>query len=140
MVSCALRSCSSRNNVDKKESTGISFHRFPKDPAINAIWVEFVNRDVWKPKKYSVLCSKHFSEPNFDRSSKCYERLNKNAVPTLQPIQDRVQKGFSKQSEEVNILSNIILVPRTMDCDNEVPSTSTFVEETMDAVKNSNLE
>ncbi|XP_072391359.1 THAP domain-containing protein 1 A-like [Diabrotica undecimpunctata] len=80
MGSCSQRSCSSRSNIDKK-SSGISFHRFPKDPERRDIWIKFVNRGKWKPTKYSVLCSKHFLEKDIDRTSLSSTRLKDTAVP-----------------------------------------------------------
>ncbi|XP_072379742.1 uncharacterized protein [Diabrotica undecimpunctata] len=80
MVSCAKRSCNTRSNTHKK-SSGISFHRFPKDPERRDIWIKFVNRGKWKPNKYSVLCSKHFLEADMDRTSLSSIRLRDSAVP-----------------------------------------------------------
>ncbi|CAH1969032.1 unnamed protein product [Acanthoscelides obtectus] len=49
MVSCAIRSCARRTEVDRKNTTGITFHRFPKNTDRCQLWVKFVNRDGWTP-------------------------------------------------------------------------------------------
>ncbi|XP_050508917.1 THAP domain-containing protein 2-like [Diabrotica virgifera virgifera] len=87
MVSCAKRSCNHRAGVDKKKTSGITFHRFPKDPEHRKKWITFVNRGAWVPTKYSVLCSKHFSEKYIDRTSRSLVRLRDNAVPTIDLMQ-----------------------------------------------------
>ncbi|XP_050515850.1 THAP domain-containing protein 2 isoform X3 [Diabrotica virgifera virgifera] len=87
MVSCAKRSCNHRAGVDKKKTSGITFHRFPKDPEHRKKWITFVNRGAWVPTTYSVLCSKHFSEKYIDRTSRSFVRLRDNAVPTIDLMQ-----------------------------------------------------
>ncbi|CAH1967916.1 unnamed protein product [Acanthoscelides obtectus] len=60
---------------------------FPKKADRSQLWVKFVNRGEWTPTRSSVICSKHFSEESFDRTSKCYVNLKPNAVPTIHPNQ-----------------------------------------------------
>lgn len=57
--------------------------RFPINSSRQKAWVNFVNKKGWQATKYSVLCSKHFTEECFDRTSQCYVRLKPDAVPTL---------------------------------------------------------
>lgn len=61
----------------------IRFLRFPKDPELRRKWVQAVKRKDWEPTKYSYLCSNHFAEPDFDRTSLCYVRLRENVFPTI---------------------------------------------------------
>lgn len=61
----------------------IRFLRFPKDPELRIKWVQAVKRKDWEPTKYSYLCSNHFAEPDFDRTSLCYVRLRENVFPTI---------------------------------------------------------
>ncbi|CAH1999974.1 unnamed protein product [Acanthoscelides obtectus] len=88
MVSCALQSCANRTEVDKKNTTGKTFHRFPRNADRCQLWVKFVNRGEWTPTRSSVICSKHFSEESFDRTTKFYVNLKPNAVPTIHPNQN----------------------------------------------------
>ncbi|CAH1966296.1 unnamed protein product [Acanthoscelides obtectus] len=83
MGSCALRSCASRTEVDENNTTEKTFHRLPKNADRCQLWVKFVNRGEWTPTRSSVICSKHFSEESFDRTSKCYVNLKLNDVPTI---------------------------------------------------------
>ncbi|CAH1991696.1 unnamed protein product [Acanthoscelides obtectus] len=71
-VSCALRSFASRTEVNKKNTTGYTFHRFPKNADRWQLWVKFVNRGEWTPTRSIVNCSKHFFNESFDRTLKCY--------------------------------------------------------------------
>nr|XP_022327754.1 uncharacterized protein LOC111127051 isoform X2 [Crassostrea virginica] len=74
----------------------LSFHYFPFDrPAILRQWVRFVKqtRKDWKgPKKYSALCSLHFTVDSYPAKYKILESLGekitrrellKDAVPTI---------------------------------------------------------
>lgn len=60
--------------------------RFPGDTIRKQSWTKFVNRGSWKPNKYSVVCSKHFTEECFDRTSQCHVRLKSDAIPTLNQV------------------------------------------------------
>uniref|UniRef100_A0A6P7H426 THAP domain-containing protein 2-like n=1 Tax=Diabrotica virgifera virgifera TaxID=50390 RepID=A0A6P7H426_DIAVI len=98
MVSCAKRSCNHRAGVDKKKTSGITFHRFPKDPEHRKKWRKIVNRGAWVPTTYSVLCSKHFSEKYIDRTSRSLVRLRDNAVPTIDLMQNMDQEQVVENS------------------------------------------
>lgn len=59
-------------------------YRFPKDLSRKNEWLKFINKPNWQPTARSVICSQHFLEECFDRSSSCSSvRLKSNAVPTL---------------------------------------------------------
>ncbi|XP_057660974.1 THAP domain-containing protein 1-like [Diorhabda carinulata] len=80
MVSCVDCSCS---NTPKNKSLGITFHSFPKDSEKNKLWKNFVNKPNWTPTRTSVLCSQHFTNECFDRTSMLKVRLHPNALPTI---------------------------------------------------------
>ncbi|XP_054722660.1 uncharacterized protein LOC129232551 [Uloborus diversus] len=86
MGECEAYGCSSKIN---KRDPGITFHRFPKDPKLRMMWIRAVCRkdpttgEIWQPSTNSALCSKHFSEEMFDRTSTAKIRLHKNAVPEI---------------------------------------------------------
>ncbi|XP_075746357.1 uncharacterized protein LOC142803932 isoform X2 [Rhipicephalus microplus] len=79
--------------------------RFPKDAVrrtkwIEAIWPPHIRRE---PARKAHVCSKHFLEEHFDRTSAFKVRLREHAVPTLllpHPVQqgDRVPDSASTES------------------------------------------
>ncbi|KAG8193866.1 hypothetical protein JTE90_011426 [Oedothorax gibbosus] len=77
MPSCVAFGCTNRPG----KKTDITFHRFPKKESLRAEWVKACRRKDWVPSKSSVLCSNHFSEDQFDRTSLSCTRLRENAIP-----------------------------------------------------------
>nr|XP_014346373.1 PREDICTED: THAP domain-containing protein 10-like isoform X2 [Latimeria chalumnae] len=80
------------------EGSGRSFFRFPKDKKMRKMWLAGVKkassqgkRENWSPKKYSVLCSDHFSRSAFVTDPEIFKslglkrnlRLRPDAVPTI---------------------------------------------------------
>lgn len=62
----------------------IIIFQFSKNIDKCKVWINFVEKDNFKPKRSHVLCSKHFSEDCFDKTSKTITRLKPDAVPTIQ--------------------------------------------------------
>ncbi|XP_050517552.1 THAP domain-containing protein 2-like [Diabrotica virgifera virgifera] len=83
MASCAFPLCTNNKRKNQKNSTGITFHSFPKDVEKRKAWVQFVHRENWEPATSSKLCTKHFAERDVDRTSLVCIRLRENAVPTI---------------------------------------------------------
>ncbi|CAG9840752.1 unnamed protein product [Diabrotica balteata] len=81
MVSCASCGCTM---TQKTKNEGITFHSFPKDCRRRTLWIEFLRKPDWLPKPSSVLCSYHFAQDCFDRTSKLKVRLLATAVPTVE--------------------------------------------------------
>ena len=79
-----FESCSEINCKARKDSSGISFHRFPhKYSDLLSKWVHAMKRKDWAPTEHSSLCSDHFDESCFVvRPGKCGRRLYDHAVPT----------------------------------------------------------
>ena len=44
-----------------------------------------MSRKDWQPAPHSHLCSEHFEEVCFDRTSLVYVRLRENAIPSIFP-------------------------------------------------------
>ena len=86
---CIAASC------DTVSGKGYSFHKFPKDDALQRRWVSAVKQQQsnWNgPSKDSQLCSKHFEEDCFITDGVCFreemgipmvKRLKTNTVPTI---------------------------------------------------------
>ncbi|KAK4289141.1 hypothetical protein Pmani_037873 [Petrolisthes manimaculis] len=80
-VSCAAYGCTSRFN--KENSPTLTFHKFPKDGELLEKWLHNVRRENFTPSKHTRLCSKHFKEEDFDRTSLSCVRLRSGAVPCI---------------------------------------------------------
>ncbi|KAK5644926.1 hypothetical protein RI129_006226 [Pyrocoelia pectoralis] len=91
MVSCAACGCS---KTPKNKSAGITFHTFPKDSDTRTAWTNFVNKPEWVPGT-SYLCSQHFVENCFDRTSKMKVRLIQNACPTIEVSRLKYVRTFN---------------------------------------------
>jgi hypothetical protein len=64
----------------------MNFHRFPNNAAIQKLWVEFLTKQtgiIINLTKHSVLCSLHFTDDYFDKTSIAKVILKKDAVPTV---------------------------------------------------------
>ena len=80
---------------DTISGKGYSFHKFPKDNALQRRWISALKRQQsnWDgPSKDSQLCSKHFEEDCFITDGVCFreemgmptvKRLKADAVPTI---------------------------------------------------------
>ncbi|XP_064464343.1 THAP domain-containing protein 5-like [Ornithodoros turicata] len=80
MVICCYLGCANRSTFACKES-GITYHCFPRDSSLRLAWAHAIGRPSWVPTKNSVVCSKHFRNDDFDRTSPARVRLRQGAVP-----------------------------------------------------------
>ena len=71
---CCAVGCTNRFT----KGSGVSFYRFPKDPARRALWISAVGRKNWAPNAYSWICSVHFVS-----GEKSDNPLSPGYVPTL---------------------------------------------------------
>ena len=89
----AVVRCVAANCVNTS-AHGVSFHCFPRDPTLRKQWTNFVKvKRIWSgPKKYSTLCSDHFTEDCFPFSVRFQREhmtkpkkisLTPDAVPTI---------------------------------------------------------
>ncbi|XP_067213394.1 uncharacterized protein [Linepithema humile] len=89
MPSCILETCSNRTyrksykqeELEKKQK--ITFHTFPKNTCRQKQWCEILQLPENTIKSNSVICSMHFHEESFDKSSQRYIRLKADANPYL---------------------------------------------------------
>ena len=89
MVYCVAYGCNSRQT----KGSGISFFRFPKDKVCCKQWIHYCKRaDFKEPTPSSRLCSKHFSEEQYEidpakRARYGYEnaqaKLKDGAIPDI---------------------------------------------------------
>ncbi|KAG0436413.1 hypothetical protein HPB47_017956 [Ixodes persulcatus] len=84
---CAAVGCF---NSSRRDSP-FHVHAFPADPGVAKLWVSAIQRDNFKPSKWSVLCSAHFTADAYEdkvwlmkNMGMDYKpRLKRDAVPTL---------------------------------------------------------
>ncbi|XP_071743723.1 LOW QUALITY PROTEIN: THAP domain-containing protein 1-like [Lepeophtheirus salmonis] len=78
-MSCVAFGCKSKYAA----GDSISYHRFPtQDPERCRQWVRNLKRDDFTLKKFSRICSEHFTPESFNRTLDVV-RLRENAVPTI---------------------------------------------------------
>ncbi|XP_040065676.1 uncharacterized protein LOC8030003 isoform X2 [Ixodes scapularis] len=115
---CAAVGCfnSSRRDIP------FHVHAFPSDPRIAKLWVSAIQRDNFKPSKWSVLCSAHFTADAYEdkvwlmkNMGMDYKpRLKQDAVPTIfshkrrQP--QRTPGAFAKR-RRMEIVSELLSSP-----------------------------
>ncbi|KAI5702920.1 hypothetical protein M8J75_005585 [Diaphorina citri] len=96
MVFCSAYGCS--NSSAKGKNPGVTFHKFPLDPERRALWVHAVRRKDWSPSHTARLCSDHFKEEDFDRTSRERVRLREETVPSVFP-------GFPSHMQTPEVVS-----------------------------------
>ena len=108
---CVVRFCATTQS--SKTDTGTSLHRFPKDPALRAKWINFVRfrRQNWTPCVSSAICSLHFTSEDsvgvLMKKFGCRSRvfLKPGAVPTIQPsLHGRIEE---EEEEEEKVSTNV---------------------------------
>ena len=57
--------------------------RFPRKPELRQQWISALRRENFVPSASAVVCSKHFREDDFDRTSQSVVRLRENVVPSV---------------------------------------------------------
>ncbi|KAK4883394.1 hypothetical protein RN001_006713 [Aquatica leii] len=57
---------------------------FPKDETRKSMWITIVKKPNWLPKPTSVLCSEHFNNDCFDKTSPLKVRLLPTAIPSIE--------------------------------------------------------
>ncbi|XP_063540038.1 THAP domain-containing protein 1 B-like [Cydia strobilella] len=113
MVYCSVKWCGKSSKTSKYKTDGITFHRFPKNPAIKSKWIDATYRgELWFPCNTSVICSRHFTADNFHQVTSQRRRLMSSAVPTLYlPVLiDDITQQHNNSAVAVKIPLNIICV------------------------------
>ncbi|XP_072531219.1 THAP domain-containing protein 6-like isoform X2 [Salminus brasiliensis] len=108
--SCAAWGCNRRRAV-RTRSQGITFHRFPSDPALKKQWEFAVRREDFIASPSTVLCSQHFKEEDIDRTGQIV-RIREGVVPSVfsfpphlqkQPVTPRKTKTSQKATAPVQV-------------------------------------
>ncbi|XP_063242352.1 zinc finger protein 70-like isoform X2 [Bacillus rossius redtenbacheri] len=105
MLQCVACGCNNQPCIaredgqqeENEEESKVTFHRFPKDAARRAAWIQAVHKKNWSPTTNSVLCSDHFTEDCFDRISSFMVRMREYAVPSVFPaFPDHLKKKVER--------------------------------------------
>ena len=67
------------------ETSGLSFHAFPKAPLQRAKWIQAVKRKDFKITKSTVLCSEHFRSSDYYLSKELDSLTSKKLCRSLLP-------------------------------------------------------
>lgn len=119
MVYCAVVGCSSTSNKKSKYfCLERRFFRFPKDKNICEKWIlKCYQRDKFNIET-ARICSKHFSENDFERKEKLLKlpekkwKLKRDAIPSLKLIknvtdQTSAQEQRSKRVKKRELIKQI---------------------------------
>ena len=70
VLSCCAIGCTNRFNKKSKDS-GLSFHRLPKEPNRQKMWLNKLKRKNFDPSQMSALfiCSDHFKASDYKVST-----------------------------------------------------------------------
>ncbi|XP_076050441.1 uncharacterized protein LOC143031000 isoform X2 [Oratosquilla oratoria] len=74
---------------------------FPKDEVLRQAWLKAIQREDFVPTKYSRLCSDHFREESFDRTSLHYVRLRDGAIPSIFTTVQESLKRKKRQKKKI---------------------------------------
>ncbi|PSN39794.1 hypothetical protein C0J52_19451 [Blattella germanica] len=106
MPRCCVYGCN-EDTDSGKHGTDVSFHRFPnkqKFPERHNAWKEVINGKEFIPSKVAVVCSRHFKEDDFMKSSVLKRRLLKNCK-TIMLLKDNVIPSLHLGADTPEIIS-----------------------------------
>lgn len=87
--------------------------RFPRDEVLRKKWIQATRRLHFNPSRSAVLCSQHFKEEDFDRTTPNYVKLREGVIPSvfqgfpshLRPT-EKIRKPPAKR--EVSVLKPVL--------------------------------
>ncbi|XP_064421647.1 uncharacterized protein LOC102345197 [Latimeria chalumnae] len=111
---CSVFGCSSH----EKTGPDITFHRFPRNEELKEKWIRFCNRrgrgkrEKWKPHRFSVVCSAHFTSDQYawnwevmkSLGYSSRKRLKPEALPTLYQGSEEQQDKEKRQEILLELL------------------------------------
>jgi len=114
MVYCMGYDCSN----DSRFTTGVTYHRLPKDKELCSQWLAKISRENPTISKNSVVCSDHFTPECFERNLKAEllgtkpkATLKSNAIPTIfshipikKPRLSSEKRQLEREKKEVRLI------------------------------------
>ncbi|KAL3271363.1 hypothetical protein HHI36_021847 [Cryptolaemus montrouzieri] len=80
---CNSRTRCKKNQIQTEKVKSVTYHRFPINFDRRVAWVRALKKPNWEPSPTSVVCSAHFEEHHFDRTSLSCVRLRETAIPAI---------------------------------------------------------
>ncbi|XP_064215744.1 THAP domain-containing protein 5 isoform X2 [Tribolium castaneum] len=91
-----VKSCCAYGCTQRATKKGVTFHAFPRDPALRKKWVIAINRDNFVPTENSRICGKHFQDSDYIiQIGK--KRLENDAVPSVFDFSNHYKKPANKK-------------------------------------------
>jgi hypothetical protein len=89
MVYCVAINCSS-DSTKVSASDGVHFHTFPTDPGRRREWIVKCRRgrlhsSSWVPGSKARLCSRHFTDDQYDKPPGLLKSIGLKFKPVLKP-------------------------------------------------------
>ena len=71
----------------------VSLHKFPTEPELLGKWIKAIHRDTdnWKPSSNSRMCSLHFHDHDFIKTSQDSDFLKRNKLQSKQLTKKRLK-------------------------------------------------
>ncbi|XP_072763490.1 uncharacterized protein [Anoplolepis gracilipes] len=108
---------------------GITFHRFPKNENQKCAWINFIKKHKGLHEiqnfKCTMICSQHFEESCFDKTSTVKVRLKPFSIPTIYILRSKYEK-ISKSVSALTIPLQTENINETSLIDTTATSTSTI--------------
>jgi hypothetical protein len=99
MPHCAVAVC--------KSPSGVSYHRFPKDPKLRKVWVSACRRQDYFNEDKARVCENHFQSTDFERDLRnellhlpTRKILKKGAFPTINLLPNQNKRPATSTREE----------------------------------------
>jgi len=105
---CVIKGCKSLGSGStEKRCEGVTFHRFPIDPAVKQKWLENIDRinkdgSAWQPYKAATICSLHF-KPSCFHESKGKGTIVPSSVSSVTPVIKRRRVLYPKAIPTENL-------------------------------------
>lgn len=117
--SCAALDCTKRCTAQTRTS-GVTFHRFPKESDLRKEWVKALRRKAFFPSSSSRICSLHFLPEDFDRTGQTV-RLRDGVVPSVfsfstPPKKRRAAKAIKNSPKKQDRV--LVEIPPPLPCPN----------------------
>ncbi|XP_012279385.1 THAP domain-containing protein 6 [Orussus abietinus] len=124
MPDCMVRGCCNRSGAQRKSlrqkkmelNEKITFHRLPLNPTKRKLWLESLQMSE-PQSKCAMICSKHFSEVSFDRTSLSCVRLREDAIPSIAWHDEPAKKhlcSVKNNNVEINKVTHVDVYSSTL--------------------------
>lgn len=114
---CSVKGCTNRSSTKSlrqkvlEEKMKITFHALPKSAKRRQLWLNNLKLKESSLPKSVVICSCHFKDEDFDRTSSFYTRLREDAIPSVEsPVNAEESSSDSYMEVSDENLSSFLCV------------------------------